>query len=724
MSGTGVTSGGLLSSGEADVRPPAAPIVTVVVTVTDEVVAPTEATLASLAAQTLSPSDFEVLVVRTSDLAAPGAASRVGDATLVPNLRNLTTRSGRPGDARNLALGAARGVWLTYVDGGDLVGPDFLRQMLEVAEPGVVVVAPVREATGASDVAAACGSAAVTPSAARHRSLTLAEDVAVCDHSNAKLFEVAVAAKSRFQPSWGRGEAPAFWAALFASSGFRLRKLADSPATSYFRVGDRRGDEFDREVTRRVECLGAVSSIEGSDPDVAAVVEQMRHRFGRGLNRYLRRRPDDRQRLLVEVERWGVHDVPWSSVNAGLSRQLAVCYCFPPDLDTSGMVAAKRLRAQGEPTDVISVDMGSARAHDPRALHVAGPALGRHHIVRGPMSFYSWPPVTHFVEQTLAQVKRWGTDAGGIPYDRLYSRAMAVSAHFAAAMVKLRHPELVWTAEFSDPLRFDTLNHERAAEIHDDAVARELLGALSDAGHVVPSSRRLFDVAERLVYAFADRVVFTNEHQRDVMLGYCEGDPALVERARERSEVWPHPVPAAELYDMARPELPLEPGRIHLAYFGVFYGTRDLSVLLEAMSRLDPRDRSRFALHVFTPKPHELVVQATRRGLADVVLARPYVGYFDYLALMRRFDVLLVNDAATSEHHTLNPYVPSKMADYAGSGTPVWVLYEPGSVLSRLPAAHRSALGDLEATHRVLRTLLDGTGRGDGQREGHVPMPR
>ena len=68
----------------------------------------------------------------------------------------------------------------------------------------------------------------------------------------------------------------------------------------------------------------------------------------------------------------------------------------------------------------------------------------------------------------------------------------------------------------------------------------------------------------------------------------------------------------------------------------------------------------------------------------------------EFLNLTTQFDVLVVNDAATTAHHEVNPYLPSKVADYRGSGTPVWAICEPGSVLATLDFEHRSDLGDVE----------------------------
>ena len=104
--------------------------------------------------------------------------------------------------------------------------------------------------------------------------------------------------------------------------------------------------------------------------------------------------------------------------------------------------------------------------------------------------------------------------------------------------------------------------------------------------------------------------------------------------------------------------------------------------------------------------PAALRLEALRSGLADVIRAHPYLPFLEFLAATTHFDGLIVNDAATRQHHDINPYLPSKISDYRGSGTPIWSIVEPGSVLSTLPTAYRSTLGDAEGALRVIREII------------------
>lgn len=96
-----------------------------------------------------------------------------------------------------------------------------------------------------------------------------------------------------------------------------------------------------------------------------------------------------------------------------------------------------------------------------------------------------------------------------------------------------------------------------------------------------------------------------------------------------------------------------------------------------------------------------------RRGLQDVVRAGPFVSFLDFLALCRRMDVLLVNDAMTSGMLPANPFLPSKWSDYKGSGTPVWGIVERGSILDGQDLTYRSLVGYPSAAVQVLAQIAN-----------------
>ena len=111
-------------------------------------------------------------------------------------------------------------------------------------------------------------------------------------------------------------------------------------------------------------------------------------------------------------------------------------------------------------------------------------------------------------------------------------------------------------------------------------------------------------------------------------------------------------------------------------------------------------------MHVFTRDPGKLAKQLAGRGLGDVIKPTGFLPYLEFLAATRRFDVLLVNDAKVTDSHGINPYLPSKISDYSGSGSDIWSLVEDGSVLSSIDTRYESTLGDVDNALAVLRRVI------------------
>jgi len=210
---------------------------------------------------------------------------------------------------------------------------------------------------------------------------------------------------------------------------------------------------------------------------------------------------------------------------------------------------------------------------------------------------------------------------------------------------------------------------------------------------------------EQIAYAVADQLLFTNARQRDHMLSYCSNG-TLAELAQAKAVVSPHPTLPRDFYTRVHSGYRIDEEAVNLAYFGAFYSTRDLDDILVAIAGTESAVQSRLRLHVFTGKPSALTDRLAGLGLSNVVAANPYVDYLEFLNLSTRFDCLIVNDAATADSHQFNPYLPSKLSDYIGSGTPVWGLVEPGSPLSGHALEFASPIGDVLAARTVLARMV------------------
>ncbi|MCK0112127.1 hypothetical protein MWU75_08260 [Ornithinimicrobium sp. F0845] len=385
------------------------------------------------------------------------------------------------------------------------------------------------------------------------------------------------------------------------------------------------------------------------------------------------------------------------------ATDLVVAYAFAPFADTAAVVAAKRVRQAGRPVDVIQNDMSSQRDSDAALDQIAGDLVRRRAVLPTPTLFSSWKGVQTFVEAGLGRALEW--DADGPGYERVYSRAHWVPSHVLAARLKTLRPHLRWTAEFSDPLSVYVDAKERQSPVGEGALLDELTAAVRAAGFALPGDN-VFTLVETLPYALADELLFTNENQRDLMISRIE-DEALAARVRERAVVSPHPTLPPEFYRLTEPEADLDTGRRHIGYFGNFYVNRSMASVVAGLSALPPDLRDHLRLDVYTSKPETLTsaLAGLEESGADLVHARPFVSYLDFLSLSTRMDALLINDAVTSRLFEANPFLPSKWSDYRGSGRPVWGVVEAGSPLSGQPLDYRSPVQHTSAAVQVLAQI-------------------
>lgn len=669
--------------------------------------------LDSLAAQTLDPDSFEILVVQngppcgTPDVVA---SFRAAHPRLRVRLVELTQAG--VGHARNVGLRAARGTYVTHVDDDDRVSPNYLSGLLAHADEGVVPSALVR--TVAHGVPDQVDPTASLDNYATRSLMPFAGRTVTCDqlpaalsYNAGKLLRTSVARLARYDESLASGEDFIYWLTLLTLHPFRLRVVEVDDDAVYCQtiressIG-RQGLSYEFMVGQRLDCLAALEKIDQSEPVPARVARRMRRGQVRWINEYLALRPEDHARVVADVRRRGLRQMPWRLVNKNLGRDLAIAYCFPPYLDTSGLVAARRLRERGVVTDVISNDISRFRTVDRESLRVAAEVVDRAEVLEATPSFGHWTSITEFSQQALETVDRWEAEKG--QYRSVYSRSMAVASHFAAALVKIRRPEIEWVAEFSDPLKFHPDGSERSSPMPPNWLSAVLEDELASRGHVLPASG-VFAFAELMTYALADRLLFTNQRQLDLMLDYCP-DPGLRARALDIAEVRHHPTLPEDFYSIKTATYELDESVVNIAYFGVFYITRGLEEVMEGIRRLRFEDRERIRLHVFTSRAEQLRLDVARAAMSDVVVVSPLVPFLDFLALTTRFDVLLVKDAEAVPYFGTNPYLPSKVSDYRGSGTPVWAISEAGSVLDGLDSEHRSRLGDAAGAQSVIEGLV------------------
>jgi glycosyltransferase involved in cell wall biosynthesis len=257
-------------------------------------------------------------------------------------------------------------------------------------------------------------------------------------------------------------------------------------------------------------------------------------------------------------------------------------------------------------------------------------------------------------------------------YDAVITWSPFHSINPVMAGIKKRHPGVRWIAQFSDPWAANPLERRTLARIWS------------------------FWHEPRAIRA-ADFLVHSSSHSLELML---HRRPDL----RTKCAVIPHPFDP-QLFPR-RPKA--SNSRITLRYVGVLFGRRSPETLFAALSTLlarAPHLAERLHLELIGHVPAEMLQSPAALALPEGMVTHvPNVSYVESLEKMYDADILILIEADIKE----NLFVPSKLSDYIGAGTPIVGITPPGGaeeVLRRL-GSWQARPGDVEGIARALTGAL------------------
>jgi hypothetical protein len=199
----------------------------------------------------------------------------------------------------------------------------------------------------------------------------------------------------------------------------------------------------------------------------------------------------------------------------------------------------------------------------------------------------------------------------------------------------------------------------------------------------------------------ADKVVFTSDEMRLLVCG--KYDPKIL----AKSGVLPHAF-VPQWYEMGRSLLPheTESAAVRMLHTGHFYGPRSPRPLIDALKRMNERGLLGQDLEIFHygGMDEDSKRRIAEGGLQDIFHTSATVGYFDTLATMGEADYLLLIDAkltTTAE----SVFLPSKLVDYLGSGTPVIGITPRNGTSSRIIEETGGLVCDIERPDQIERVL-------------------
>lgn len=638
--------------------------------------------LNSIAAQSVKSSAIQVVIILNGQLDNKGWVIQQW-AEKHPELNCTISITSPPnsGRARNEGIKLATREYLTFVDDDDWLQRDFLSCGLECASKGGMVVLPNLEETYGT----------VSPRntlnrrirALKGRRVRLRQVPWVLGYNAGKFVPRKVLVQNLYPENLQSGEDVVFFAKLLKSEISVY--FCYSNENGYVRTisagtVSRQPESFEFSVRQRLQVIRALREI---DPRLTRSLQRAQLGF---VERYLVNHPEDVMRARLQAMEAGV-----TGLKIGTRKADRVVFTapFPPASDPSGNVVLKRILDDGRTVDVINWDLRSIRQVDQSLEELAETAVGRRFTVPGPPSFANWRVITTTASIGALIASAWGIRQGG--YQEVYSRALWSWGHVAAFVFSTLNRNAVWTAEFSDPLRVDALGEKRRGNTGPSVIASLIRMRLRKRGYGNLAAESHFALVEAVTLVEADQIVFTNEVQLDLVLQcYPEG---LREVVKQKASVIPQPSPPDWAYDWAGFLPSLDTDVVNIGYFGRLYTNRDLQAVAAALESLG----GRFRLHFYGTE-----VPSIRIHSRFIEWHYP-LSYLEFLSATKAFDVLLIIDADTKGRFDRNPFLPSKLSDYVGSGVPIWGIVEPGSPLSESgKLTYESFVGDLESVVSAL----------------------
>lgn len=418
--------------------------------------------------------------------------------------------------------------------------------------------------------------------------------------------------------------------------------------------------------------------------------------------KYLEVNPNDKERVIQSIVMYKFKQFPypyfWKKIGMTGAEQLVFSYCHPPFVDTSATIVAKRVNEFGLLTDVVANDMSTNRKIDSDMMYLDKHYINDIFFLNTPTSFGSWNAIKSYALQSNALVKDKS-------YKQLYSRVLWPASNFAAFEYKLNHLDVKWVAEFSDPVVLDIEGNERVSELNDIDWVNKVLAQLPEKYSYLQSEKNVYVWCELLAYLFSDELIFTCENQRSLMLSKFKY-PEISEIAYKKSIISPHPKPNKALYSLIPSNYYLDNKFVNIGYFGVFYKNRKLDDLINMLQKNDVSHKD-VKIHIFTNNVNDVVNELTELKVINYFKVNNYVGYFEFLNICKKMDLLIVNDAKVTDIFGLNPYLPSKMSDYIGSNKSIWAFVEDGSALSKSIARFKTTLGDSVGFKLIVSKLIE-----------------
>lgn len=388
-------------------------------------------------------------------------------------------------------------------------------------------------------------------------------------------------------------------------------------------------------------------------------------------------------------------------INNKKSKKLVCAFNFLPYNDTSSNVAAKRLLEHGKEFDVIHNKMNYPIDD---YFYKIVKKLINNDILLDISYLWKWENTKTFMKEGMEEINKICKKNG--EYEEVYSRSMMPMSHFLAFAYKVKNPKVKWTAEFSDPLMINSRGETTYIQIDKEDMDK-INRIIEENKYPVVNNDNFIFYSEYIPFLFADKIIFTNQNEMDLMLNTLQVEE-VKKNIRKKSVISPHPIPNSDWYYLKEANYDkIDNKKVNIAYFGKFFDLRHIYDVFSSFYALDKNLQEKTIIHLFVQNPNEFQNIINCTPIKDNVIVNPFLSFFEFLNLTTKFDCLIVNDLRSKGNFKINPFVPSKISDYLGSGTDIWRICEYGSQMVGIDTKYLSYIDNIFSIQETLKKIIE-----------------
>ena len=664
--------------------------------------------LDSLISQTIDFNLFEAIFIVNGEIdSTPEIIEKYQEKCRDINIV-LTDSPKGVSNARNKGIEISERKYTIFIDDDDYISNNYLKVLYEYAQDKRIVIGSfydVDENTGEIKES--------------YLSPPLLENVGVVENpyenirgiltiTTDKLIPTKYVKEFSFNPNLNNGVDIAFYCDLYTEYDFEFYIVDKNRKANYYRLW-REGSVSRKELSYEFYVNDSLKLMVEIDKSINKAKTNQLKNFIKSLsggrvyniNKYLIKNPEDYTKVLKDILSYNFNFFPSKYLTEDLNnldneeRELIISYAFSPTNITTSNSVAKRILTEKKNIDVIHASLNDLDK-DYELEKIINQFIIKRYEIENDFDV-SWSNIKNFVDLSLERLSKEEI------YNKIYSRANFVHSHFLALEYKLLHPKVYWRAEFSDPL-IEAYGRRLSSEIEDEEYVNRINNILKKDYENIKVTDDVNCICEYLTCIFADEVIFTNPNQKDVMIDLNNYD--IENLCENKTTINPHPTLDKKYYYIKDSNYDIDSKYINFAYFGTIYSKRAFEDFSIAFENIDKDIRENIRLHIFT-STKILFEQYLSPEIYEKTTINPNISYLEFLNLTTKFDVLLVEDSYSKEDTIKNPYLPSKISDYNGSGNDIWAVCEKGSIMDNMDIKYKSYMNNSITSINTLNKILN-----------------